>query len=161
MIFFSPLNILLLFYLLMIQIFIRHKELPTPINVVNQELLLVSSWFRANKLTVHPDKSKFILFHPQGKMVDLSRFNTFLAIISRVHEDKFLGITIHENLSWKPHITAICGKVSKVIGILSKSRHVLPSHTLKAIYNNSLFFPYITYGTFIWGSTCSSYLEPL
>ena len=43
----------------------RHQDLPTPINIINQELLLVSSWFRANKLTVHPDKSNLILFHPQ------------------------------------------------------------------------------------------------
>ena len=40
------------------------------------------------------------------------------------------------------HITAIRGKVFKAKGVLSKSRHVLPSHTLKALYN-SLFLPYI------------------
>ena len=128
MIFFSPLNILHLFYFLInTNIFFCHKDLPTLINIVNQGFLLVSSWFHANKLTVHPDKSKLILFHPQHKTIDLSRFNTFFdnISISQVHEDKFLGIIIHETLSWKPHITA-CSKVSKVIGILSKSRHVLP-----------------------------------
>ena len=47
-----------------------------------------------------------------------------------------------------------------IIGILSKSRHILPSHTLKALYN-SLFLPYLSYGTLIWGSSYSSYLESL
>ena len=67
---------------------------------------------------------------------------------------------IHENLSWKPYITSICGKVAKVIGILSRSRRYVPSVTLKTLYN-SLFLPYINYSNFIWASTYASYLEPL
>ena len=42
--------------------FFCHKDLPTLIKIVNQGFLLVSSWFHANKLTVHPDKSKLIFF---------------------------------------------------------------------------------------------------
>ena len=67
---------------------------------------------------------------------------------------------IHKNLSWKPYITSICGKVAKVIGILSRSRRYVPSVTLKALYN-SLFLPYINYSNFIWASTYASYLETL
>ena len=78
----------------------------------------------------------------------------------RVQEHKFLGIIIHENLSWKPHITSICDKVAKVIEILSKSRRYLPSVTLKTLYN-SLFQPYINYCNLVWASTYASYLEPL
>ena len=59
---------------------------------------------------------------------------------------------IHKNLSWKPYITSICGKVPKVIGILSRSRRYVPSVTLKALYN-SLFLPYINYYNLIWAST--------
>ena len=67
---------------------------------------------------------------------------------------------IHKDLSWKPYITSICGKVAKVIGILSRSRRYVPSVTLKTLYN-SLFLPYINYCNLIWASTYASYLEPL
>ena len=77
-----------------------------------------------------------------------------------MQEDKFLGIIIHENLSWKPHISAVCDKVSKVIGVLCKSRRYLPLNTLKTLYN-SLFLPYINYCSLIWASTYASYLKPL
>ena len=77
-----------------------------------------------------------------------------------VQEDKFLGIIIHENLSWKPHISAVYDKVSKVIGVLCKSRRYLPLNTLKTL-NNSLFLPYINYCSLIWASTYASYLKPL
>ena len=56
---------------------------------------------------------------------------------------------IHENLSWKPHISAVCYKVSKVIGVLFKSRRYLPLNFLKTLYN-SLFLPYINYCSLIW-----------
>ena len=75
MIFFSPLNILHLSYLLTKQIYFFERAAYS--NFVNQALRLVSSWFRANKITVHPDKSKLTLFHPQRKTFDLSRFNIF------------------------------------------------------------------------------------
>ena len=73
---------------------------------------------------------------------------------------KFLGLIIHENLSWKPRITSICDKVAKVIGILSKSSRYLPSVTLKTLYY-SFFLPYINYCNLIWASTYASYLETL
>ena len=50
----------------------------------------------------------------------------FTSIVHEHKEErKFLGIIIHENLSWKPRITSICDKVAKVIGKLSTSRRYL------------------------------------
>ena len=139
-----------------------HKDLATLTRLINQELSHVSSWFNANKLTVHPDKSKFMIFHPRRKQINPSELNILInnTPIARIQEHKFLGIIIHENLSWKQHIISICDKVAKVIGILSKTRRCLPSVTLKTLYN-SLFLPYITYCNLIWASTYASYLEPL
>ena len=104
-------------------IFLRHDDLATVATILNVELSHVSSWFNANKLTVHPAKSKFIIFHPRRKQINSSDINIFInnSLITRVQEDKFLGIIIHENLSWKPHISAVCDKVSKVIGVLCKA----------------------------------------
>lgn len=135
-------------------IFLRHKDLATLARMVNQELSHVSPWFNANKLTVHPDKANFIILHPRRKQINLAELNILINYnpIVRVQEHKFLGIIIHENLSWKPHINSICDKVAKVIGIWSKSRRYLPSVTLKSLYN-SLFLPYINYCNLIWAST--------
>ena len=59
-------------------IFLRHKDLATLTRMINQELSHVSSWFNANKLTVHPDKSKFIIFHPRRKQINPSELNTLI-----------------------------------------------------------------------------------
>ena len=78
-------------------IFLHHKD---------------SSWFNTNKLTVHLNKSKFIIFHPQRKQINPSELNISInnIPIARVQEHKFLGIIIHKNLLWKPHITTIYEK---------------------------------------------------
>ena len=138
-------------------IFLRHKDWATLARMVNQELSHVSSWFNANReLTVHPDNSKFIIFHPRRKHAQINPLILNILInntpIARVQEHKFLGIVMDENLSWKPHITSICDKVAEVIGIFSKSRRCLPLVILKTLYN-SLFLPYINFCHLIWAST--------
>ena len=82
-------------------IFLRHDDLATLATILNVELSHVSSWFNANKLTVQAAKSKFIIFHPQRKQTNSSDINIFKnnSLITRVQEDKFLGIIIHENVS--------------------------------------------------------------
>ena len=143
-------------------IFFSHKDIATLINTVNNELCYLSSWFNANKLTLHPDKTKFVFFHPSRKKISLDdiHININSTPISRVTSTTFLGIIIHENLSWKPHITTICTKASKVIGIICKSRQYLASNTLITLYN-SLFLPYLNYCNLIWASTYTSHIEPL
>ena len=78
-----------------------------------------SSSFNANKLTVHLNKSKFIIFHSQRKQINPSELTISInnTPMAWVQEHKFLGIIIQENLLWKPHITTICDKVTKVVGI--------------------------------------------
>ena len=133
-------NISLLFFLLMILVFSIGTRTSRLINTVNSELCLVSSWFKANKLTLHPDKTKFILFHPSRKKVNLDEIHISIngAPLSRVDNTKFLGVIIHQNLTWKPHISAVKEKTSKVIGVMCKSRQYLPSNTLKTLYNSFL-----------------------
>ena len=65
-------------------IFLRHNDLATLATILNVELSHVSSWFNANKLTVHPAKSKFIIFHPRRKQINSSDINNnrFIGIIS-------------------------------------------------------------------------------
>ena len=73
--------------------------------------------------------------------------------IERVKTHIFLGIKLHENLSWKEHINSIYNKISKNVGILSRLKSYVPSETLKTIYN-SLVMPYLQYGILVWGFEC-------
>ena len=54
--------------------------------------------------------------------------------IQRVKEFKFLGYMIDENLKWNSHIQYICGKVGKMLGILTKLQKSLNTNTLLTLY---------------------------
>ena len=45
-------------------------NLPDLINHVNTELNKIAIWFRANKMAVNADKTKYIILHSKNKIVD-------------------------------------------------------------------------------------------
>ena len=65
---------------------------------------------------------------------------------------KFLGILIDDRLNWKEHISLICSKLSKCIAIIYKAKQLLDREALVMLYD-SLFVPYLTYCSEIWGNT--------
>ena len=103
------------------------KILTALANTVHNELKHELKHVSANKLTLHPDKTKYIIFHPSWKKMDLTNCKIKMnnTTISRVQSTQFRGVIIHKNLSWKPHIETICSKTSKVIGLICKARQYL------------------------------------
>ena len=119
-------------------------------STINIELNNVYKWCNANKLTIHPDKTKYMVFHPSRRKPELDNLNVTIHghDVERVQQTKFLGITLHQNLSWTAHINAINSKVSKTLGILYKARQYLEISTLRLLYN-SLILPYLQYCTIV------------
>ena len=50
--------------------------------------------------------------------------------IVQVESTKFLWVFIDSQLSWKPHINAICNKLAKSIGIITRLRSIFPDTIL-------------------------------
>jgi len=67
---------------------------------------------------------------------------------------------IDSNLDWKHHIDHIGLKISKIIGLIAKLRHLVPIQTLLLIYN-SLIHPYLSYGIVVWGQASKTQLLKL
>ena len=120
---------------------------------LNQEITKVYSWLLSNKLMLTTAKSKFMIFFKVPKVV--SRLSLTIAgnPIEQVNEFNFLGITLDQNITWKPHITKMAIKIARVIGVLNKLKHIFPQHILLTIYN-SLIQPHFIYGLYLWGLNC-------
>ena len=56
--------------------------------------------------------------------------------IERVETFDFLGVTLNENLTWKPHTDKVATKLSKYSGIMNKLKNYLPRYIMKALYNS-------------------------
>ena len=118
---------------------------------LNQEITKVYSWLLSNKLMLNAAKSKFMIFFKVPKVVPSLTIAGNL--IEQVNEFNFLGITLDQNITWKPHITKMAIKIAKVIGVLNKLKHISPQHILLTIYN-SLIQPHLIYGLYLWGLNC-------
>ena len=71
---------------------------------------------------------------------------------------KYLGVLLDSHVSWKYHIDNVALKISRIIGVITRLRHLVPFTTLLSIYR-SLILPYLSYGLAAWGQAAKSHLQ--
>lgn len=70
--------------------------------------------------------------------------------IERVDSIKYLGLTIKDNLSWSDHISKICSKARRLIGILFWQFYkCADTSTIRTLYL-TLIRPHLEYAIQIW-----------
>ena len=127
---------------------------------VNNDLAIIAEWLKVNKLSLNIKKTHFMCFSAKNK----SRPGISLTIdgeaIADVNKSKFLGVVIDNKLSWKDHISFVCRKVARGIGVIIKARKILHNESLKCLYY-SFIYPYMIYCNQDWGSAFKTNIEPL
>ena len=119
---------------------------------ISNELDKLSVWFAVNKLILNVSKTNFMVFGNSKHRNTTLQVSIKNSNIKRVYVTKFLGIFIDDRLNWKEHISLICSKLSKCIAIIYKAKQLLDKESLVMLYD-SLFVPYLTYCSEIWGNT--------
>ena len=140
-----------------------HKDLASKMELINQELKKVGTWFKANKLSINIKKTNYMIMGtPQKTFRFSSETNIVIdgVILKRVNKTKFLGVVVDENMSWKYHIEGVSNTLSRNIGVLNKLKYFLPKPILRSLYY-SFIFPYLNYGILAWGNTHKIYLDKL
>ena len=86
-------------------VFFSEKAFEKLFAVANQQLKNINNWLTSNKLSLNIDKTYYIVFHtPHSKIPENTNLQLRNANLKRVQCIKFLGVFVHENLSWKPHM---------------------------------------------------------
>jgi hypothetical protein len=142
-------------------------ELGPLIQKANSELQKIATWFRANKMAVNVSKTKYIIFKPKGKKINLNngegvKFNNNdlgdhdvnkIFELDRIYDDnpnvndrafKLLGVLLDENLSFLAHCKSVCNKLAQANFIINKVKNFLPRKALRTIYF-SLFHSHLLY----------------
>ena len=89
------------------------------VDKINRELDNVVEWLNINKLSINVKKCKFMIFRMPQKKIVLPTLTIDKQIIECVEKFNFLGIIIHQNLKWEPHIKEISYKITKTIGVMN------------------------------------------
>ena len=144
-----------------------HANLLELTNIVNTEFQKIVCFFRAHKLSLHPEKTKFMLFSSTKvnqypalfinyNDVD-SAFNPYpilpMTCINSLDKPyfKFLGVYLDPNLNFKQHLSYISSKISKSLYFLRTAKNFLNQKALKFIYY-ATFHSNIIYAIHIWSS---------
>jgi hypothetical protein len=143
-------------------ILFSHKDPKFLERELNKELTIITNWFKLNKLSLNIKKTNFMIF--KNKYSHKLDLNLKIVIdnneLIRVHQTKFLGIIIDDDLSWKTHTTHISKIISKYNGIIRKVRQFLPQESVLNLYN-TFVLPYLSYCAIIWTDKNNSNVDSL
>ena len=81
-------------------------------------------------------------------------------MINRSQNVRFLGVTVDDHLTLKDHLSFVCTKVSRSVGVISKLRFFLSEKTLVTLYNAAIM-PHLTYCNVAWGNTYRTHINKL
>ena len=102
-------------------VFFSEKTFKKAFAVANQQLKNIDNWLTSNKLSLNIDKTNYIVFHTfHSKIPENTNLQLRNANLKRVQCIKFLGVFVHENLSWKPHMEWLLQKIKVCDGIVRK-----------------------------------------
>jgi hypothetical protein len=118
-------------------------------NMLNQELNIVSMWFKINKLSLNANKTNVITFRSPRSKPFMTNITIDGINITQVLSVKFLGVKIDDCLLWKKHISTVENKIASVIGVLCRIRYKI-NYNIAFLLYNTLILPHLVYCNVVW-----------
>ena len=129
-------------------VFFRDKDLAFLVHVINSKLIDLGKWLCFNHLHLSVNKCHYMLFSGKRPVCTfdlifgsskrpVSTFDLIFgsSVLQHVHNTKFLGLFIDENLIWDVHINYICRKISRSVGIINLLKSYVHESVLISEYH--------------------------
>lgn len=129
---------------------------------MQQDIRLLNTYFRINKLALNIDKTKYVNFESQRARNEINASRTSTVDNNEYHESdsvKYLGLHIDKHLLWNAHIDHVNTKLAAATDIMRKLKF-LPIDILRKLYF-TLAHSHITYATSIWAAAKDNVLNKL
>jgi len=126
------------------------------IKFTNENLKEAAQWFNANGLTLHPEKTVFMVFNhktPERLNHKIILNEVKLQRIGKKEKDKsfkYVGVHLDEDLNWNEHVSHVVNKIRKNTFLIAKNKNYLPERIRLLLYN-SLIKPDLEYCCALWG----------
>ena len=91
-----------------------------------------------------------MVFHTPQRRVNYPTLKLNNVNIERVSQFNFLGVILASSLKWDKHVAHVSLKISRVIDVLYRLKHVFPHEVLLTLYN-ALILPHLSYCILVWG----------
>lgn len=119
--------------------------------VLQDMICRLEQWSITNYLSLHPLKCKYmIVSRKKSPSLPTEPLQLLGSELEQVRSYKYLGVLLTSDLSWSPHVTNICTKARKVLGLLYRRFYGSTSQdSLKQLYL-SLVRPHLEYACQVW-----------
>lgn len=158
-------------------LFDSHEDLSLLTSRINVEFQKVIAFFNQNKLALHKDKTKFMVFFknnrvpspqinfnynsPSSPTSDPNLIYPMLCVNDQPEPRiKFLGVMIDPFLTFKEHAKSINKKLSTGLYFLRTAKNFLNERSLKFLYY-ALIHCHLIYAIHIYSSTSENILKSL
>ena len=117
---------------------------------VQSDINKLEKWSNEHLLQLNPNKCKYMVLSKKTK----SNKDVSLCLggytLGEVESFKYLGVLIHNKLTWSDHILGICNKAKQILGIIYRQFYNNSSPaTLKQLYL-ALVRPHLEYACQLW-----------
>ena len=118
------------------------------------------TWGRQNKMHVHFCKTTCMAMGTRHKLQNFPRLSLKIDgnDIKNVSQQKLLGLTIDNKLTWSAHIDNLCSALSSKISLLRQLATYVPTEVLKKFYQ-SYILPLIDYRSITWSGASAANLD--
>ena len=120
---------------------------------LSHDLANVSSWLRANKLSLHIGKTNSMVISSKRR-AHASDLGLSLdgEQINQESSCTYLGITLDSKLTFIDQFDETFKKLNKALGIFSRAAKFIPQSACITLYN-TLILPYIDYCSTVWSAS--------
>ena len=143
-------------------IYYTSDNLQTMARHIEYDMIHLSDWFCANKLSLNVLKTNFVMFAPKQILgcdaIDSLQING--QTIHRVNSTKFLGVYIDDELDWGLQISHIRKKIASGSYAINSAKRCMSVDNLRTLYY-SFVHSHLSYANIIWCSTFQSKLRTL
>ena len=135
-------------------------DLDLLVKKANQLLEGTVEWCFANKMTLHPKKTKWMIFSHSNTKEKLILQGTEIERIMDNSSFKLVGVHIDPKLTWKSHISHIRAKIGQAMSLIIRSKNTL-TKKIKILLYKALIQSQLEYCLPVWGNALESHIEPL
>jgi hypothetical protein len=155
------------------------SNIETLTEFVNNEFHKIVYYFRKNRLSLHPDKTKFMIFsntlaakkEPPKIFANYNNLSGVqsaellypienVTVSSPIPAIRYLGVYFDPQLNFKYHITTIVNKISKMLYFYRQAKNVLTPKAKRFLYFSSIH-SHLIFAIHIWSCTSETSLNPL
>ena len=116
-------------------------------------------------MSLNPSKTKYMILTTRQKRQLLHSPSAHLSVdnqqITEVSDNKVLGVTIDNNLTWGPHIRDLCKTTGKKVYQSAEIKHFINFHARKTFFQAHIQSGGIDYASTLWDSASDSLQKPL